>query len=106
CVVPSYYESFGLVALESLACGTPVVATDVGNHRSVIRQGETGYVVRDNSPRRLADGIALLLTGPGSDQRSASSIRASVGGFSWSNTAEAFLRECRSVLSNSAVSSQ
>ncbi len=104
CVVPSYYESFGLVALESLACGTPVVATDVGNHRSVIRQGETGYVVRDNSPRRLADRIALLLTGPGSDKRSASSIRASVSGFSWSNSAEAFVRECRPLLDDSSVS--
>ncbi|GAI70814.1 unnamed protein product, partial [marine sediment metagenome] len=41
CVVPSYYESFGLAALESLACGTPVVATDVGNLKSVIRRGET-----------------------------------------------------------------
>lgn len=100
CVVPSYYESFGLVALESLACGTPVVATDVGNHRSVIRQGETGYVVKDNSPRRLAEKIALLLAGPGSDERSASSIRASVSGFSWSNAAEAFVRECQQVLGN------
>ncbi len=104
CVVPSYYESFGLVALESLACGTPVVATDVGNHRSVIRQGETGYVVRDNSPRRLADKIAVLLTGPGSDKRSASSIRASVSGFSWSNSAEAFARECRPLLSDFSMS--
>ncbi|MFC2022384.1 glycosyltransferase, partial [Chloroflexota bacterium] len=49
CVVPSYYESFGLVALESLACGTPVVTTDVGDLKSIIRQGETGYVVTDNA---------------------------------------------------------
>ena len=64
CVIPSYYESFGLVALESLACGTPVVATDVGDLKSIIRQGKTGYVVTDNSPRRLADKIALLLSKP------------------------------------------
>jgi len=98
CVVPSYYESFGLVALESLACGTPVVATDVGNHRSVIRQGETGYVVKDNAPRRLAEKIALLLAEQGSKTRSAASVRASVSGFSWSNTAEAFVRECQPIL--------
>jgi D-inositol-3-phosphate glycosyltransferase len=52
CVVPSYYESFGLVALESLACGTPVVAADVGDLRNIIREGETGYVVADNAPAR------------------------------------------------------
>ena len=98
CVVPSYYESFGLVALESLACGTPVVATDVGNHRSVIKQGETGYVVKDNAPRRLAEKIALLLAEHGSDTRCASSVRASVGGFSWSSTAEAFIEECQPIL--------
>ncbi|HEX75195.1 MAG TPA: glycosyltransferase family 1 protein [Dehalococcoidia bacterium] len=100
CVVPSYYESFGLVALESLACGTPVVATDVGNLKSVIRQGETGYVVTDNAPHRLADKIALLLSRPSTDIASTVSIRASVSSFSWSNIAEAIIRECQLVLAN------
>jgi len=98
CVVPSYYESCGLVTLESLACGTPVVATDVGNLKSVIRQGETGYVVIDNTPHRLADKIALLLSRPSPDTESALSIRASVSRFSWSNIAEAIIRECQLVL--------
>lgn len=100
CVVPSYYESFGLVALESLACGTPVVATDVGNHKSVIRQGETGYVIRDNVPHRLADKIALLLSRPSADTKSAQLIRATVSKFSWSNIAEAISRDCQLVLTN------
>ncbi|MBA7478629.1 D-inositol 3-phosphate glycosyltransferase [subsurface metagenome] len=100
CVVPSYYESCGLVALESLACGTPVVATDVGNLKSVIRQGETGYVVIDNAPHRLADKIALLLSKPSPDTESALSIRASVSRFGWPNIAEAIIEECRLVLAN------
>ena len=98
CVIPSYCESFGLVALESLACGTPVVATDVGGFRSIIRQGETGYVVADNAPHHLADKIALLLSRPSTAIESALSIRASVSRFSWSNIAEAIIRECQLVL--------
>jgi len=100
CVVPSYYESFGLVALESLACGTPVVATDVGDFKNIIREGETGYVVRDNVPQHLADKIALLLSLPRTDEESAESIRATVSKFSWSNIAEAIIRDCRLVLAN------
>ncbi len=100
CVIPSYYESFGLVALESLACGTPVVATDVGNLKSIIRQGETGYVVIDNAPHHLADKIALLLSRPSTDTKSTRSIRASVSRFSWSNIAEAIIRQCQLVLAN------
>ena len=100
CVVPSYYESFGLVALESLACGTPVVATDVGNLKYSIRQGETGYVVTDNAPHRLAEKIALLLSKPSTDTESALSIRASVSRFGWPSIAEAIIRECQLVLAN------
>jgi len=60
-VVSSYYESFCLVILESLACGTPVVSTKVGVAPAVIRNGENGYLVPDNSPERLADGLAAVL---------------------------------------------
>ena len=97
CVVPSHYESFGLVVLESLACGTPVVATQVGGAESVIRQGETGYVVRNNDSCHLADKIALLLSTPngGTD---VGTVRTSVVNYSWSNITEAILAEYQSVL--------
>ncbi len=103
CVVPSHYESFGLVVLESLACGTPVVATDVGNHRDVIRDGETGYVVTDNTPGRLAEKIALLLCRTGADKGSALLCRSSVSRFGWSGVAQSVVSDCQEVLAHYLV---
>ncbi len=100
CVISSYYESFGLVALESLACGTPVVTNDVGDLKRIIRQGETGYVITDNEPLHLAEKIDLLLSKPSPDKDSTLSIRASVSEFGWSNIAEAITRDFRKVLDN------
>lgn len=100
CVVPSYYESFGLVALESLACGTPVVATKVGSMENVIRFGETGYIVIDNAPQHIADKIAKLLSMSKTKKEATSSIRRSVTQFSWSNIAEAAVNEYRTVLNS------
>ncbi|MDP2729843.1 MAG: glycosyltransferase [Dehalococcoidales bacterium] len=104
CVIPSYYESFGLVALESLACGTPVVATDVGDFRNIIHQGETGYVIVSNEPVALAEKIDLLLSRSNPDIEFARSIRNSVSSYSWSNVAEAIVREFRPVLANYCLS--
>ncbi|MBI2869052.1 MAG: glycosyltransferase [Chloroflexi bacterium] len=98
CVVPSYYESFGLVALESLACGTPVVATDVGGMKDIVRPGETGYILRDNSPRRLAVKIGRVLARP-STAAGPDLIRRSVARFGWAYTAERIIDEFDSLVS-------
>jgi D-inositol-3-phosphate glycosyltransferase len=100
CVIPSYYESFGLVAVESLACGTPVVATDVGNLKHVIRQGENGYLVVDNNPPGLAQKIDLMLSKPYFDVDSSMKIRASVNRYGWPIIAESIIEEFRHVLSS------
>ena len=61
CVLPSYYESFGLAALEASACGTPVVASRVGGLPSVVKDGETGYLIPWRCPGPFVDKVELLL---------------------------------------------
>lgn len=61
-VMPSDYESFGLVALEAMACGTPVIASDVGGLAHLVKDGRTGYRVPAGDTEALADRIAHLLT--------------------------------------------
>ncbi len=64
CLVPSRSESFGLVALEAAACGTPVVASDVGGLRSLVDHGRTGYLVEDPTPDAFAAWVRQILAEP------------------------------------------
>ncbi len=60
-IMPSYYESFGMVALEAMACGSAVIASRVGGLTTTIVDGVTGYLVPEGEPHALADRLALLL---------------------------------------------
>ena len=60
-VMPSLYESFGMVALEAMACGTPVIASQVGGLAYLVRDGETGYTIPDNEPDALCERLSALL---------------------------------------------
>jgi D-inositol-3-phosphate glycosyltransferase len=68
-VMPSDYESFGMVALEAMACGTPVIASDVGGLAILVRDRRTGYRVPARDHNMLAERITRLLTNEGLRRR-------------------------------------
>jgi D-inositol-3-phosphate glycosyltransferase len=64
CILPSRYESFGMVALEAMSCGTPVIASKVGGLTSLIQDERCGFVVPEGNERALTEKICLLLGNP------------------------------------------
>ena len=91
CIIPSYYESFGMVALESLACGTPVIATDVGAMSKVISHPVAGEIVKNNPPYLLASKITKVLAANRNQPADIESRRHLVEQYSWSSIADMLL---------------
>ncbi len=87
CVVPSYYESFGLVAVEAMACGLPVVASGVGGLRETVQDGQTGYLVPWRCPEPFAERLDLLLSNEPLRRSLGHEARAAVERFRWSEVA-------------------
>jgi D-inositol-3-phosphate glycosyltransferase len=92
CLVPSRSESFGLVALEAAACGTPVVASDVGGLRSLIDHGRTGYLVDEPSPEAFAAWVRQILAEPLLAERLSTGAVLRARRYTWARAAH-LLRE-------------
>jgi D-inositol-3-phosphate glycosyltransferase len=101
-VLPSSYESFGMVALEALACGTPVVATRVGAMEDLLREAGNGRLVQDLRPSSLAEAMEGLLRDRASSSQTTDTIRASVARYHWPRVALDVLTVYHGSLANAA----
>jgi D-inositol-3-phosphate glycosyltransferase len=86
--VPSYNESFGLVAAEAQAAGTPVIAAAVGGLSTVVADGVSGLLLDTHEPADWAHAIGRVLVDDGLRARLAAGARTRAGLFSWEETAE------------------
>lgn len=87
CLVPSRSESFGLVALEAAACGTPVVAAAVGGLTTLVDHGRTGYLVDSPSPEAFATAVSRVLSDPFEAERLATAAVVRARRYTWAQAA-------------------
>ena len=86
--LPSYYESFGLVALEAMACATPVVASRVGGLGAFVKDGLSGYLIPRRCPDPFAHRLDMLLANPALRENMGMAGRAAALEMNWSRTAD------------------
>jgi D-inositol-3-phosphate glycosyltransferase len=99
-VVPSHYESFGMVALEAMACGTPVIASETGGLAFLVKNGETGFHVPAADPQALAEKVKELMMDEVLRARLGKQAAQYAKEFSWSIIVDQILDLYASVLSS------
>ena len=101
-VMPSHYESFGMVALESMACGTPVIASQVGGLAFLVRDGETGFVVPGNDIEKLSNRLVDLIRNKELRNKLGAKSADYAQLYSWENISSKILEVYREVLKKSS----
>jgi D-inositol-3-phosphate glycosyltransferase len=102
-VLPSHYESFGMVALEAMACGTPVVASQVGGLAYLVRDGETGFTVPSSDVAALADRLTKLIKDAGLRIRMGVKAAELAQEFSWDIIAKEILQQYQEVIAAQSI---
>jgi D-inositol-3-phosphate glycosyltransferase len=100
-VVPSQYESFGMVALEAMACGTPVVASQIGGLAYLVQDRVTGFTVPVDEPLELANRLSLLLQDQNLRERMGRQAVQVAQNYAWDKIASKMLAVYDEMLSNS-----
>ncbi|HUI90434.1 MAG TPA: glycosyltransferase [Anaerolineales bacterium] len=97
-VMPSHYESFGMVALEAMACGTPVIASEVGGLGFLVQNGETGYTIPSGEPDILCDRLSTLLNNAGLRERMGKRAAQYAQSYTWDKIAAQILKVYQTLL--------
>jgi glycosyltransferase involved in cell wall biosynthesis len=91
CVFPSKHEAFGIVILEAMASGKPVVASNAGGIPEIISDGENGILVKPDDPDALAESILTLLRNDTLRNRLSGNALKTAANYSWDNIAEKYI---------------
>jgi D-inositol-3-phosphate glycosyltransferase len=102
-VMPSHYESFGMVALEAMACGTPVVASQVGGLAYIVQDGITGYTVPFSDVKALAERLAELIKNPELRSQLGKQAVSVAQGYNWDIIAGRILSLYQEVILNQSI---
>jgi D-inositol-3-phosphate glycosyltransferase len=102
-VVVSHSESFGLVALEAAACGTPVVGTSVGGLSHIVTDGISGYLLEERDPSQLAERLRSLLQDPSLRQHLSAEAERAATRFSWNRATDELLALYECLMNESAA---
>lgn len=93
-VMPSHYESFGMVALEAASCGTPVIATDVTGISAILKELPQGHIVSANNPLALATQIDHVLRSPHRESVQNPAVKT----FDWDTIADQIIRQYEKIM--------
>ena len=102
-VMPSHYEFFGMVALEAMACGTPVVASEVGGLPFLVQDGITGFTMPADDPHALADRLTTLINDPKLRKKMGTQATALAQEYAWEEIAARVAALYKVVIQEGAV---